>query len=434
MNINSSSYFSFQSHQISSSYDPTIDFFKYIYTYPPRISLNFKKLDDFSRFDNHSSNSLFFPTGETTKNISGTLSKDLKENRFVRALEVVPTYVILNGQRELITSSPYPNSSLEFDSRERVVIRKVKKFFSSSPSSPSRLGFSFMSRRDAEVYLNDVLSDWGSNSNTVGLAIHCVSLRSVYSAMCNDKVNIRIVPDMEELDHLLNKNKSGSDLIFDTSQHQLRRRFRALPFIPKLKSFYLGDKVTPFYKFVVGSDYFKGVPIYVVQVQNFPRNILVESGRSIFWSFDILISPITNVIGFLFGIGEKSVSEGLTQNLVKFASGDDYVFFNYQQAKRFLKRHTRSVRHFNRVKSLRPRFLVKESCIHVFNLEDYLEFKHLYASEKNSPAQEHAAQQVYFMPNMKVDKTFDNLWESYLETLHLKSKLFKSFLSNLLEI
>ena len=437
-NINNNSYCVSQPFQINSSYDPTIDFFKSIYTYPPKISLKFKKLDDFSRF-NDLSKTLFLQDNGTLENTLKTLPKNPKEKKSTKALEVVPAYVILNGQLELVVSSSPSNIPLEFDSQKDIIPAKINKTFSSKISKSSKLGLVFMSRGDAEAYLNDVLNQWDSNSKIVGLAVHCVSLSSVYDAMHNGKVDIRLVPDMKELDLLLNKYKSKSNLIFDKLQHQSRRRFQALPFTPRVKNFYLGDKATPFYKFVSSNDYFKGVPIYIVQVQNSPRNIVVESGRNIFSNFETLISPVTKIVGTSLGIGEISISQGSIQNLVISDDGKDYIFFNYQQAKSFSKKYARSVKHFNSAKFLKTGFLAKKPCIHVLNLEDYLEIKDFNNVKKESSTLEYPVRNFQFVASTEFGEAFDSIiskssWEKYIENLFIKTKVFKSLLSNIFEL
>ena len=439
-NINNNPYCVSQPFQINSSYDPTIDFFKSIYTYPPKISLKFRKLDDFSRF-NELSTALFLPDNgalETTFRLK-TLPKNPKEKKSTKALEVVPAYVILNGQLELVVSSSPSNIPLEFDSQKDAIPGKIKKISSSKISKSSKLGLVFMSRGDAEAYLNDALNQWDSNAKTVGLAVHCVSLSSVYDAMHNGKVDIRLVPDMKELDLLLNKYKSKSNLIFDKLQHQSRRRFQALPFTPRIKNFYLGDKATPFYKFVSSNDYFKGVPIYIVQVQNSPRNIVVESGRNIFSNFETLISPVTKIVGTSLGMGERSISQGSIQNLVISDDGKDYIFFNYQQAKSFSKKYARSVKHFNSAKFLKTGFLAKKPCIHVLNLEDYLEIKDFNNVKKDSSTLEYPVRNFQFVASTQFDQAFDSIiskssWEKYIENLFIKTKVFKSLLSNIFEL
>ena len=437
-NINNNSYCVSQPFQINSFYDPTIDFFKSIYTYPPKISLKFKKLDDFSRF-NDLSKTLFLQDNGTLENTLKALPKNPKEKKSTKALEVVPAYVILNGQLELVVSSSPSNIPLEFDSQKDIIPAKINKTFSSKISKSSKLGLVFMSRGDAEAYLNDVLNQWDSNSKIVGLAVHCVSLSSVYDAMHNGKVDIRLVPDMKELDLLLNKYKSKSNLIFDKLQHQSRRRFQALPFTPRVKNFYLGDKATPFYKFVSSNDYFKGVPIYIVQVQNSPRNIVVESGRNIFSNFETLISPVTKIVGTSLGMGERSISQGSIQNLVISDDGKDYIFFNYQQAKSFSKKYARSVKHFNSAKFLKTGFLAKKPCIHVLNLEDYLEIKDFNNVKKESSTLEYPVRNFQFVASTEFGEAFDSIvskssWEKYIENLFIKTKVFKSLLSNIFEL
>ena len=100
-----------QPFQINSSSDATIDFFKGIYSYPPKIKLKFNKLDDFSRFKNLSTtlllqdSTLAVNDGVRIPHLSSRLGKSAKQ------MEVIPAYVVLNGQQELVVSSSYSNNS-----------------------------------------------------------------------------------------------------------------------------------------------------------------------------------------------------------------------------------------------------------------------------------------------------------------------------------
>jgi hypothetical protein len=346
----------------------------------------------------------------------------------------------LNGQQELVVSSSYSNNS-EFN--QGTIVKGFKKVFSSNTDKASKLGFAFMCYSDAEAYLNDISNQWESNVSTVGLAVHCVSLASVYDIIHTSgaALDLRIVPNMNELNLLLNKYKGSSNLVFDSLQYQSRGRVRPLSFTPRIKNFYLGDNATPFYKFVSSNEYFKGVPIYVVQIQSFPRNIFLESGRIIFSSFDTLVSPVTDVIGTFLGIGERGIFQSSTKNLSKSNNGQDYIFFNYDQAKNFSKKHGRFVKRFDGGKFIKPGFLSKKPSIYVTNLEDYLELKDFLDvknSTENSLGSAYCTRDFYFIPEKGTDKLFDNKilksrWEYYLESLSIKGKVFKSVLSTLLE-
>ena len=68
-----------------------------------------------------------------------------------------------------------------------------------------QLGFFFMSRSDAETYLQEIAKVDTNGTETVGLAIHCISLDSAYNITREHHpgIDFRIVPDLQEVKDFL---------------------------------------------------------------------------------------------------------------------------------------------------------------------------------------------------------------------------------------
>jgi hypothetical protein len=458
-----------QPFQIDSSHDLTVNFFKDIYAYPPKINVKFTKLDDFNNLTK--ANKIIFDKG-TSKSDSmngndSSYSNSLLNKNFTskfysartrkleKLLEVIPVYVILNGQRELIISSAQSNSFLETISPKDIISRKIQKVCEISNSSqrtiPSNLGFGFMNYKDAEAYLADVLNQWDSNSSTVGVSLHCVSLSSVYKLMRTKPVHFdfRLIPNMGELTLLLNKHIGNSNLVFNPLQYQVRRRVRPLSFTPRVKNFYLGSQATPFYKFVSNNEYFKGVPIYIVQVLNGQRNLLLEGSLNATSTCDNIAGKVLNVLQTFVGYGQIQTLQTPSKVLEKSNGAVDYIFFNYQQANNFVKKHSRSVVRHNGSSFYGFGWLSKKSRIYVTNLEDLLESSDISSLQElhNLDKPENAIltsmdkifdRETYFIPDEASLQSFDNVIlkssiTGYKENLLIKYKLLKSAIATLFE-
>lgn len=472
--INVSNHFIYTSEifQITSPNDLTVEFFKGIYTYPPKIKLKFDKLDDFSDFKKV--DDIFFQKEDinidsefnTIDSYSNSfLNKkftskfySLQARKLEKSLDVVPVYVVLNGYRELITSSSRPLFSAEIANSQNFFFRQAQRVCEfpnlTKANSPSKLGLVFMNRNDAEVYLEDVLSRWDSNAAIVGASVHCVSLSSVYKLMRENSfgLDFRIVPNMKELKLLLNKYAGKSNIVFDNAQHQVRLRTRPLSFTPRLKNFYLGDKATPFYKFLSNNEYFKGVPIYIVQVSNVPRNIFSEGGLNVINITDSLLGGCLNTFQTFFGMGQNSTFQTSSKLLDNSKNTVDYVFFNYKQASSFSNKHSRLIRRFPGgylFKYMKLDNFSRKPSIYVTNLEDLLNSKDVSSATELRNLKKlgkdfiqsidvNDNREIYFIPDEESVNSFNDIKvksfvANYKENLVIKYKVLKSIMSTLLQ-
>jgi len=113
-----------QVYQIDLSDDLNVKFFTNIYSCKPNISLKFNNLDDLHRLKN--ADKILFNKENIdhnkdirrVKNYSNDLGNKNITSKFYyfrarkleKLLEVIPAYVVLNGQRELVLSSSYPTA------------------------------------------------------------------------------------------------------------------------------------------------------------------------------------------------------------------------------------------------------------------------------------------------------------------------------------
>ena len=73
---------------------------------------------------------------------------------------------------------------------------------------------------------------------------------------------------------LLHDDLGKKDIIVDDQQQQLRFRRRRVNLLPSLGA--LGRNLSPTNSFLQRNEYFKGVPIFIVQATTKPRSIFLE--------------------------------------------------------------------------------------------------------------------------------------------------------------
>ena len=109
------------------------------------------------------------------------------------------------------------------------------------------------------------------------------------------------------------------------------------------------------------------------------------------------------------------------------------------RVKSFSKKYARSIKHFNSAKFFKTGFLAKKPCIHVLNLEDYLEIKDFNNVKRESSTLQYPIRNFQFVASTEFGEAFDSIiskssWEKYIENLFIKTKVFKSLLSNIFEL
>lgn len=380
----------------------TIDLFDDLYTYPPKFRVKWDMIDElhedlfmsynyrvynqkisFPETMNHSFNNEEDGTIKTTQYSSrsyfdGYLNKvtstklyGKQAKKFQDSLQKIPAYIILNGQGQIVlaTSTEYVNS--------KTLSKEAYEFcgsFDPLVETTNQLGLFFMSKKDAEVYLNEVVKADTQGTKMLGLSIHCVGLDFAYRVMreYHPNVDFRFVPDLTEVQSLLTpKNIESSNLVFENDQQQLRLRKRPAFLFPGLAT--LTKRFSPFKSFLEHVEYFKGVPIYIVNVNKLPAGFFTQQCINTVNLIDNVYGRLIKFVGTGFGFGNNLILEGSIKNQKIPSSTQTYIFFEQTAAAQFCQSYKRQIGryHGSHLKLLEP--VLKQPKILVYNLEDLLE-------------------------------------------------------------
>lgn len=381
----------------------TLDFFNELYTYPPKFKIKWNAIDELHedlfmsynyRVFEHSFPFIdilsdFFHTDVGGKIIEENYSKQTyidgyynkssstkfytqETKALQKSLQSVPVYAIFNGSGEIILA----DSTDSFTNRNSTIKSLGYNFcgaFDQLDEQRSKLGLFFMSRRDAEIYLREVARADTESTKIFGLSIHCVGLDFAYrlTREYHPEVDFRFVPNLEEVKTLLASETSRSNLIFDDDQQQLRFRRRPVKIVPIIGT--LSRWVTPFSSFLSKDEYFKGVPIYVVQVQDKPRSLFVEQYYKTLNVADSVYSFGLQCIDFLIGFGQNWIIQGSIQDGSKTSDVTNFVFFEKKAAVEFCKTQGRKIGRYKGSNSSNLDFIIRKPKIFVHNLEDFIE-------------------------------------------------------------
>ena len=185
-----------------------IEFFDDLYTYPPKFKVKWNSLDDLNEdlFMSYNYRALeqdfsfmsvmtdfFRKNGQITSEayspnsfINGYLNKIVstkfyaKQTRPIQdSLQNIPIYTILNGQGNIVLA----NSTDQINATATNTNSIMYDFcgdFDPLAEKTSNLGFFFMSRKDAELYLQEIARSDTEGTSMFGLSIHCFGLDSAY--------------------------------------------------------------------------------------------------------------------------------------------------------------------------------------------------------------------------------------------------------------
>jgi hypothetical protein len=294
------------------------DFLDFVYSYPPKIKIRWDDLDGLidnlldwdcrdvcenspgfdgptllAELGNDLKSEIAVPENYSRAEYwNGIIDRFYSSNFFRKktreiqfALSNVPVFVALNGQGEILLNKP--SNILSSQNTETYLNEKVYDWcggFDLAVEKKPKFGCFFMNFKDAELYINEVGRLDIEGTKTVGLSVHCVSMASAYSVTreYHPGIDFRFIPHFEQVKAIL------------PSQN---------------------------------TQYFKGVPIYIVPLFNGINNVLLGPDK---------IAPNTNTTEF-----------------------QKYIFFEKQQAVKFCKKNRRII-------SRKPTILVS-------NLEDFIE-------------------------------------------------------------
>ena len=400
------------------------DYFEYIYAYPPKFKIKWEAMDelegDLFIENNYGVLEHSFPfldtfedwifpeqsTEATNENytvkqyVDGYIDKVNSSNFYAQktkvlqnSLNTVPVFVILNGNGEIVLNKPSNNltaTTLKTYLNEKIY--DVCGAFDAYAEKRQQLGLFFLNRVDAEAYLKAVAQSDIDGTKTVGLSINCIGLDSAYriTREHHPGIDFRFVPDLNEVQALLNGNLTNSDVIVEDKQQQLRFRPRTANLFPYLGK--LGHFMSPSVSFLQRNEYFKGIPIYIVQVSKTPNNALFEQYFNAIGIVDVAYGKIIQSLDSLIGFGHNWIMQGSLEDANTSEELTNFIFFNKDQATEFVKYQGRKVSRFNGSRTSNLEALVKKPKIFIYNLEDYLE-----SWEDNNSGQMDAGEDV--LPN-----------------------------------
>lgn len=397
----------------------TLEFFDQLYTYPPKIKLKWDNLNlnkyveskeylILNKLNEDWSNPKIEPLNQDSKVKYKRVLK-LKKNNLEKAISNVPVYVILNGNSEIVLAHAANKVT-----NDGYVTKAQKKFyetygnFSPYVETKQKYGFFFFSAEDAELYLKEICKNDPDGVNVVGLSINCINLSSAYNIMHSAASNFdfRFVPDYDEVVNLLKRTSNKNDYIFDACQDQKKNQIRSFNTFNKLGK--IGKYSLPFVSFTQANDYFKGVPIYILQQNNeLNPNYFNKILRPISKKINLLQYKSLQLITKPFGFGDILCQQSPLIHKIVAPSKDTqtYIFFNKTDAEDF--------KHLNKINTK----------LIVSNIEDFLEY-----NEGKTVLNE---QNTIFIPSSKNLK--DNYKLGYFDKIkeiaQVKLRVFTNFTS-----
>ena len=422
----------------------TLSFFKNLYTYPPKFHIKIDQLEPVKTLpykgkQNYSTrlplNIKDYVKEYKVKQYTSTFYKE-RVNILKKALQNVPVYVVLNSNHEFILAQPIQN--LSKDKKSNVLKETMYEFVSAtnhiSTSEERKLGLFFFNRKDAEMHLQTILSQDFEGVQRIGLALHCISLDSAYSIMrhAHSNIDFKFVPNLNELTTFLTKKTDNPKLIFDERQSQNYNKIRTVPLISNVGPLNL-KHVTPFFSLIQNNEYFKGVPLYIVQYKNPPRNFkekLQNYTYDKYFRSIIHLGRLTEAIygrliiarNFLGGCGKSSIIQGNIEVTQTSNNITNYAFFSIDQATQFIKDYEKLCKENKNLRtslstgiipyagswgntSLAP--ITLRPTIFVTNLEDFLErWEETLLLNKKDEQTIFNTKEIIFVPQLEMSNEF----------------------------
>jgi hypothetical protein len=459
----------------------TVNFFELLYSYPSKCKIKWNALDELKEdlflpsnydvlehsfpFIDYIDDWLFSSSSEEAQLNDGYSFKDLREGfldkryssnfyqkqtvSIQKTLASVPIYVILNGLDEVVLTKP---RNLEFNTSVKQTVYDYCGAFDSSLERKQQVGFFFINQLDAETYLQEIARADVNGTETVGLSIHCIGLDSAYNITREHHpgIDFRIIPDLQEVKDLLTKNISKSSLIVEDGQQQLRFRRRNVNLIPTLGE--LGHLLSPSSSFLQRDEYFKGVPIYIVQTTNNQTNIAVNQYFNFLGLIDVAYGRFIQTFDSLLGCGHNWIMQGSLKDIACSDQSTNYIFFNEKSAEQFVTQNSNSIARYPGSRTSNAEFLVRKPKIYVYNLEDFIELweekiqSDINLVENSSLKTIFDAGQTLMIPPESNYKEAQNFFESsdsnsvtritkqILQTVSVKAKVFTSFVGVLFSV
>jgi hypothetical protein len=451
----------------------TIEFLKTLYGYPPKFTIKWESLDELNQdlFFEHNYGVLehsipfmdyledwFFNDFSVEESLGKKYSMpdyidgyldNLYASNFYKnktksiqgALATVPAFVVLNGQGEIVLNKPTAiGSPSSLSNYLNKFIYNNCGAFESFSEPKHKFGLFFFNFNDAEIYLQEIAKLDIEGTKTSGLSIHCISLEAAYKITREDhpEIDFRFVPDFSEVKNLLTTNTGQSTTIVDDEQQQLRFRRRTVNMFPYLER--VGKLMSISNSFLLRNEYFKGVPIYIVQIADKPTNLGLELYYTTIGVLDHIFGRFIQSIDYSIGFGHNWIMQGSIREIKNSENLTNFVFFDKKEAVKFVRNQGRKVKRYKGSRTSNLEFLIRKPKVYIYNLEDFLESweEKLHQNLVNIEAKSNDlfdAKNVYFIPKKTIsDKIFDyrdnlkpSIIKKFKNTLNIKFRTFKQF-------
>ena len=384
-----------------------VSFFEDLYTYPPKIKIQWKQLDLVEESDKLLPNKIInHPPHKSFSGVRDYMDKVISFDVYSKKIKLlkqtlkdVPVYVIVNGRTEIVVASTRskklnlhdasvlsagpllnpekrisdlpPNTVTRRQVYKRTLVESVEKALS---TKSKKFGFIFFDPIEAQYYLDAMVirsekkfhHRRDHSIDKVGLSIHCIGLDTAYSLLSRSSSNVdfRFVPSLPEVKAVLEHSSQGdtnSELAVNERQLEQTLSRKALSII--------SDQY---------NSAFKGVPIYIVVVKD---------------KFEALQD-----------------SEKFKSSSTKTNSSANYIFFDREQALEFCEKYSSRM----------------VSPIYTDNLEDFLELwgESLVLNTDVTQSFININQPTYFIPSKRSIKTLEQYYNRPKDSLGKSIKVW----------
>ena len=289
-------------------------------------------------------------------------------------LASIPVFVIVNGYNEIVLTQPNYNVSNKTTSTWfNKLLAQGSDTSDLYAEKSKQLGFFFLSPQDARFYQDEIVKADSNGSNLLGLSIHCIGLDVAYriTREYHPGIDFRYIPNFQEVQTLLTKSLNKQNFIFEEGQQQLRFRPRSVNILPSAGK--IGHFLSPSTSFLQKNEYFKGVPIYIVQVSDQPKNIIISQYYKVMGQLDSFYGAFGRYLDNWIGFGDNWIMQGSISEGGKSDNFTNYVFFDQSQAEKFIKSKGNSIARFSGSRLSNLEQFVRKPKIYAYNLEDFLE-------------------------------------------------------------
>ena len=94
-------------------------------------------------------------------------------------------------------------------------------------------------------------------------------------------------------------------------------------------------------------EYFKGVPIYIVQITDKSRSWGVEQYFNIINKLDSTCNQALQFVNYFTGFGHRQIMQGSIKDIGNSEKVSNFIFFDKDQAIKFSRDHGRKVARYN---------------------------------------------------------------------------------------